>query len=408
LETLQALPERRFESLSLGAIEAASLERFREAAEAPHALLGGVGVNVVTAIAEALHQPRRGVAEMERHWISGSLLDGTAYLRVGGVDGVTLRGQRQIKSRLSQGQVSFGRAQTLVAVPGGEGLLQSPRVRQSDVLAGKTNHAAGDVEGILPGGQHAGKPVESRVGIALAEGLVKGGDQIEVLLAGAVVEQGLALGETRHLLLRCSGETLSNAVFYQQLEEVQGLPRVSGGELGNSGEGLAGQLDASFREALLAVFERPSHQELELGETERLENDDPTARQERGVQLERRVLGSCADQDDVAPFDIGEKGVLLSPIEAMNLVDEEKRAASLGAPESGGIGHDLLDLLDPRGHGAERHEAAGGLLRDDPGDCGLSRSGRSPEDDRRHPVLEDRPAEEPPRTHHRLLAQHLV
>ena len=44
---------------------------------------------------------------------------------------------------------------------------------------------------------------------------------------------------------------------------------------------------------------------------ERLQHVNLGPRQQRGVHLERRILGGGADEDDVAGFDAGEKGVLL-------------------------------------------------------------------------------------------------
>src|SRR5919112_5273328 len=50
------------------------------------------------------------------------------------------------------------------------------------------------------------------------------------------------------------------------------------------------------------------------------------AREQSAVHLERRVLGGCADHDDRAVLDIGQHGVLLGFVEAMDLVDEHHRA----------------------------------------------------------------------------------
>ena len=52
------------------------------------------------------------------------------------------------------------------------------------------------------------------------------------------------------------------------------------------------------------------------------------AREERRVHLERRVLGRRADQDDVARLDVRQERVLLRLVEAVDLVDEEDRAAA--------------------------------------------------------------------------------
>ena len=59
---------------------------------------------------------------------------------------------------------------------------------------------------------------------------------------------------------------------------------------------------------------------------ERLEHVDLRPRQQRRVDLERRVLGGRADEDDVAGLDARQERVLLRLVEAVDLVDEEDRA----------------------------------------------------------------------------------
>src|SRR5947199_150914 len=74
------------------------------------------------------------------------------------------------------------------------------------------------------------------------------------------------------------------------------------------------------------------------------------------IDFERRVLGRRADEHDVAGFDTREEGVLLRLVEAVNLVDEHDRSTAGAPPDAFRLGHHLADLLDPREHGAERHE----------------------------------------------------
>ena len=60
------------------------------------------------------------------------------------------------------------------------------------------------------------------------------------------------------------------------------------------------------------------------------------ARQQRGVDLEARVLGRRADQRDGAVLDIGQEAVLLRAVEAVDLVHEQQgllaRRARRSAP----------------------------------------------------------------------------
>jgi hypothetical protein len=91
----------------------------------------------------------------------------------------------------------------------------------------------------------------------------------------------------------------------------------------------------------------------------------------------------------------------------VDLVDEEERPPALGLAQADGLGHDLLDLLDAGGDRRERHEVGRGLGRDEPGQRGLARPRRTPEDERRHPVRGDGPAEEAAFAEHLPMPHHL-
>ena len=62
---------------------------------------------------------------------------------------------------------------------------------------------------------------------------------------------------------------------------------------------------------------------------ERLEEKHPGTGQERGVQLEGRVLGGGADQRDGAVLHHGQEGIELGAVEAVDLVHEEQRALAV-------------------------------------------------------------------------------
>ena len=59
---------------------------------------------------------------------------------------------------------------------------------------------------------------------------------------------------------------------------------------------------------------------------ERMEHQHARARQQRGVELERRIFGGGADQHHGAVFHHRQKRILLRAVEAMHLVDEQQRA----------------------------------------------------------------------------------
>ena len=153
---------------------------------------------------------------------------------------------------------------------------------------------------------------------------------------------------------------------------------------------------------------RPFENADELRLVERAKREDLRSRQQRGVHLERRVLGRRADQDDVAGLDAREERVLLRLVEAVNLVDEDDGSPlQLPARVLGG-GHHLLDFLDAGHDGAERHEARLRRLRNQARERGLAGARRSPQDDRLQPIALDGLAQRPARREHILLADELV
>jgi hypothetical protein len=119
--------------------------------------------------------------------------------------------------------------------------------------------------------------------------------------------------------------------------------------------------------------------DLILGQ--RLQDIDSTAREQRTVDFEGRIFGSGADQANASFLDMGQEGILLGFVEAMNFIDEDDgpRAVLAGAV---GIGHDLLDFLDPGHYGGELDEVSLGDTRNNLGESGLASSRRAPEDHR--------------------------
>ena len=68
----------------------------------------------------------------------------------------------------------------------------------------------------------------------------------------------------------------------------------------------------------------------ELVFAERAEGEDAAAGEQGGDDFEGRVFGGCADEADGAALDVGQEGVLLGFVEAMDFVDEERGAGAEG------------------------------------------------------------------------------
>jgi len=116
---------------------------------------------------------------------------------------------------------------------------------------------------------------------------------------------------------------------------------------------------------------------------ERAKRHHAGAREQRGVEFERWILGRGADQGDGSVFHHGQKGILLRAIEAMDFIDKQQGRAADGASLAGLLKY-FLQIRDAAENGGDLHEVEIGLPCKKSCDSGLSRSRRTPEDKRAH------------------------
>src|SRR2546429_831302 len=145
-----------------------------------------------------------------------------------------------------------------------------------------------------------------------------------------------------------------------------------------------------------------------MGVVEWLEHEHPAARQQRRRQLEAGVLRGGADQRDDAVLDPGEERVLLCPVEAVDLVAEQDRAASFVLETLLRQLDDLAHAGHPLGDRGKRLEVTIGVARDQAGEGRLARAGRAPEDARPHVAAPDQLAQRLPGAEQVLLAEKLL
>ena len=110
-----------------------------------------------------------------------------------------------------------------------------------------------------------------------------------------------------------------------------------------------------------------------------LQDKDTTARQERTVDLKRRVLRRCPDQDDAALLDEREKRILLCLVEAVDLIDKDDDALPVHTTAIRLLHHRPY-ILDAASHRREVDKLCLRTRCDDLGECRLTDTGRSPED----------------------------
>src|SRR5947199_79639 len=156
-------------------------------------LLVVVGVAIALAVADLSHQGGGGIAQVQRHRVGARPLDVLLHGRVRRVERIALGRRREIDYRLRQRQIRLGHPDEMRSLLGGDGLGQRLWISEADVLGGKADQPAGHVQGILAGLEHPPQPVQRGIRIAVPETLVQGRDDVVVLLAGAVIQEVLAL-----------------------------------------------------------------------------------------------------------------------------------------------------------------------------------------------------------------------
>ena len=225
---------------------------------------------------------------------------------------------------------------------------------------------------------------------------------VALVAQGAGVEGGLGVGQgdiwqgdVRRLLRPARGQGDGH------LQSVQGHPPVPVGPVHKVVEGVV------VGGGALGV-ESPAEQDADGVGRQGIEPEQTRPGQQGGVDLEVRVLGGGADEDQQAVLDVGQEGVLLGLVEAVDLVEEQDRAGALLAQAGPGPGHDLTDVLHPGRHRRQGLERLGRHPGDEAGKGGLARPRRAPEDHRRQPVGLDQLAQRAVGAEEVLLADHVV
>ena len=316
-----------------------------------------------------------GIAQVRRHLAHGAV----AHVLPGVPDGqrrpVALRRGGQVDGRLAEVQLCLRQAGVLHRLGRGHSRQQGHRVGQADVLAGEDDHPPGDEAGVLPRLQHPGQVVDGRLRVAAAHALDERADDVVVVVAA--VPQGAGAQRGLHVLQFHPPGVGQRA---RHLQSGQHLPPVAAGPVGEMGDGL--------RRGVPALGLQPAgDQGLDVRLGQRLQPEQGAAAAQRRVDLEERVLRRGADQRQRAVLHRWQQGVLLGLGEAVDLVEEQDRAAPMLTQPVARPLDDLAHVLDPRRHGAELLERPLGAARHGEGERGLSRAGRAPEDGAGQPVL---------------------
>ena len=169
-----------------------------------------------------------------------------------------------------------------------------------------------------------------------------------MILASLVIgEPGTAEGLDQRVLRHAADAVLiGHRGVHGGFQSRQGGAGVATGGTGQAVDRLVRKDRLEPSQPVFAIIDRPAHQFGDVRLLQRVQGQDPRARQQGPVDLERRVLRRRADEDDGAVLDGRQEGVLLGLVEAVDLVDEQDGAAvRLAAPA--GLGDGLAQVLDP-------------------------------------------------------------
>jgi len=106
---------------------------------------------------------------------------------------------------------------------------------------------------------------------------------------------------------------------------------------------------------------------------------DLGAREQRRDNLEGGIFGRGAYEEDVAGFNVRQKGILLGLVETVNFINEDDGALG-GVGFALGLGHDLFDFLDAAENSAEGDEFTARDSGDDAGEGGFTATWRAPQE----------------------------
>ena len=364
-----------------------------------------VGVLVALAVAEPSRSVVAAVSEPSRHRARGHTLHVLAGPAECDRDPVRLRRRGEVHDGLGQVEARLGQADELDGPRRGVGDDERQGIAHADVLAGEDHQPSGNEASVLPRLQHPRQPVQACVGVGAPDALDEGADDVVVVVLPVPERPGppgrLGVGE-RHPR-PCPGRARFPTPGESE-GDLQGVEDHAGVAIGLVDE----MLDGVVVGLTALPGERPAHQLPKVIGSQRVQTEQARAAHERRVDLEERVLGRGADQDERAVLDRREQRILLRLVEAVDLVEEQDRPLSLLGQAPAGPVDDFAYVFHARRHGRERDERLLAALGDQPGERRLPRPRRPPQDDRGQPVGLDQGAQRGALAQQVVLAHHLV
>ncbi len=361
-------------------------------------------VLVALAVTELLHQPCWRVADVQRNFLGAVFAHVVAGRVECGVGRIGFRRGGEIDGQLGECEFAFGAAQSIEGFPRIDRHLQGARIGEADVLHGHARQAARKIARVGAAIEHPRQPVQRRIRIRAAHAFVQRRDLVVELFA-ALVEAARAVGQ--YLFERRFG---NRAALARQvggdLEEGQATTHVAVGSGGDQVHEVVADLQFAVTEA--ALFEQCTPEgDRDVVRGYGFHHVHAASRQQRGIQLEGRILGGGADENDRAALDVRQERILLHLVEAMHLVNEQHGTAS-GGEALGGLGQHfpyLGETAEDRGNSLELGVR---VLREQQGQRGLAAARRAPQDHRMHVAGLDALAQRGTGREQAALADHFV
>ncbi len=259
-------------------------------------------------------------------------------------------------------------------------------IGQADIFHRRAHQTAGDIERLLTARQHARQPVKRCIRIGTADRFMQRRDDVVMLLPRLVVERHAPL----HHIHQPGGierlDDLQAGDFLRQIEQIAAIA-------------IRHRPQARARvcvelELLAIMAFDPRQQRFQRRIIQPAQHQHLGPRQQCAVQFKGRVFRGGADQHNSAVFHYRQETILLTAVETMNLVDEQKCALAHLAAGPGGF-KCLLQIGDAGKHRRQLLEMQVEGGGQQPRDGGLAGARRPPQNDRMRPRRRDHAADGP-------------
>eukprot|EP00047_Mylnosiga_fluctuans_P011544 m.21890 g.21890 ORF g.21890 m.21890 type:complete len:367 (-) comp3681_c0_seq2:3210-4310(-) len=290
---------------------------------------GVVGrVDIARAVAKVLHESGRGVADVEWYGVCRALADRFPDVLDGLVDSHRLGGQGQIRNTLRKADIALRHAQLQDRLCGGDGLRQGVRVGHADVLRGKANESTRNISWVLAALEHPAQPVQGSIRVVAAHALVQCADRVVVLVARLIVDEVSLLKRLNRPQRNGAQPALVDLCrLGSHFERVECSAGIAVRGCCYQGNRLVVGLQRHVPQPRITIGQRIAQDCLDRRGGQLSEHKDAAAREQGGIQVERRVLCRGTDQGDKARLDQRQECVLLRLVEMVDLVDEENGLA---------------------------------------------------------------------------------